>query len=364
MNYLILVDHGSGAQFMQCSILRDFAREHKDDKVYVSASNKYFADLLAMEVDNVESIDRMEITPLFNQIMTEKDEWQVLQPDVYKTYKFMTRQDNYYDTYRELLGMKRLNDWSEKGSKYTPSLTIPRNFEEEAEKFSKEHPNFVLFQRSGGINPITPPQERQQILLQGEKGLKRAYPVKESEQLVKGLTDRGYEVLQYCLPEEVHIQGATAIQQEQNQLMYAALVKYAKGVVCIDSSLMHLSIKNAKHITVIWGQSQSGFNDVRGFGYEKADNLFAENYKPISPYFTGVPDSPVVHFVKPEKVLASVDAWEKKDLKDKKYEHLKSRERDDNIVDAEVVKVEDQTNQDQKEEVKQDQKVEETKDQA
>lgn len=312
MNYLILVNHGSGAEFMQCSLIRDFANEHRDDRVYVSAANRYFADILAEEVENVESIDRSEIAPLFNQIMIEKDQWMVYQPEVYQTYKFMTRQDNFYDCYRELLGMKRKNDWSEKGSKYMPYLKIPQTFEDEARKFAEEHKNFVIFQRQGGINPITNPQERIKTVQMGEHGLKRAYPITYSEKLVEGLIERGYEVLQYCLPEEPHIKGTVYMQQEQNQLLYSALAKYASGIVTIDSSLMHLTIKDCKHMTVMWAQSASDKDSCCGFGYEKADNLFAHGYRPLSVYFTGIPDSPVVNMATPEEVLTSVDRWNKK----------------------------------------------------
>lgn len=311
MNYLFLVSHGSGAQLMQISIIRDFALAHPKDTIYISAINRYFADVLADEVDNIVSIDRAELAPLFNQIMTEKGNWNVMQPDVYATYKFMTRQDNYYDAYRQLIGMERLNDWSEKGSKYTPYVAIPPQFEEEAKKFAAKHPNFVIFQRQGGINPIIQQPERIRAVQQGEHGLKRAYPINFSEKVVDGLVKEGYEVLQYCLPEEPHVKGTIFMQQEQNQILYAALAKYAKGIVCIDSSLMHLAIGNCKNMTVLWAQSASGDDDCRGFGYEKADNLFAHNYKPLSVYFAGVPDSPVVNMATPNEVLASVKKWNK-----------------------------------------------------
>lgn len=309
MNYLIIVDHGSGAEFMQVSVIRDFAAEHKDGKVYVSASNKYFADMLAAEAENVESIDKSELYPLFTTIMTDKKSWKVLQPDVYRTDRFFLREDNYYDCYRELLGMKRRNDWSKDGSEYTPYLNvIPDAVRRNAFEFSKQHPKFVLFQRQGGINPVCPPQERMKIVQAGEHGLKRAYPLKDSEKVVDGLKARGYEVLQYCLPEEPHVKGTLYMNQEQIQLFYYELAKYAAAAVCIDSSLMHLAVHNSQHMIVIWAQSASGDNDCRGFGYKKAHNLFAHNYRPVSPYFNGLPDSPAVDYVSPEEILGEFDS--------------------------------------------------------
>lgn len=308
MNYLIMVEHGSGAEFMQVSVIRDFANSHKDDKVYVSAANKYFADMLAAEVANVESIDRVQIYPLFTSIMQDKKKWKVLQPDVYKKDTFFLREDNYYDVYREALGMERRNDWSKDGSEYTPYLSVVAdNIKKEAADFARQHPKFVMLQRQGGINPVTPPKERIKMIQAGEDGLKRSYPIKDSEKIVEELQKRGYEVLQYCLPEEPHIKGTIYTQQEQNQLMYYELAKYAQAVVTIDSSLMHLSIHNCQNVIVIWAQTASGVNDCRGFGYKKAHNLFAHNYRPVSPYFNGMPDTPVIDYVTPDEVLSEFD---------------------------------------------------------
>ena len=303
MNYLFIVNHGSGAEFMQCSIIRDFAKEHTTDKIYISAINKYFADMVEMELDNVHSIDRNTIGPLFTQIMNDKDNWTVYQPEVYQQPSFFLRNDNYYDCYRELIGLERKNDWSEAGSDYTPSLAIPADIEQAAADFNKQHPNFILFQRKGGINPVSPPQERQNIARQPETGLIRSWPMKESTKFVKSLIDKGYEVLQYKLPEEDPVPHCIFFERENNQLFYAALAKYAKAVVTIDSSLMHLTIKNSPKTIVIWAQSASGKNDCRGFGYSKAVNLFAKNYKPMAPYFNGVADTPVVECVTADEVL-------------------------------------------------------------
>lgn len=302
MNALYIIEHGSGAEFMQVAVIaRELAVKY--EKLYVSAINRYFADMLAVELDNVESIDRAELAPLFTTIMNDKSNWIVFNNDVYKTYKFFSRQDNFYDGYRELVGLERKNNWSEKGSDELPELLVPDNIKEEAKKFSVEHPNFVMVQFAGGINPVTPPPERLKILQQPEVGLKRKYPVKDAEKVVELLVKEGYEVLQYCLPEEVHIKGTFYMQEEQNQLLYHELSRYCKGVVCIDSSLMHLSIAHCPKMVVLWGQSASGKNNVEGFGYSKAINLTAKNYTPISPYFNGIPDSPYIDWVKPEDVI-------------------------------------------------------------
>ena len=306
MNYLFLVSHGSGSEFMQCSIIRDFAKEHSNDKIYISAINKYFADMVEAECDNVKSIDRNTIQPLFTQIMQDKHNWTFYSPEVYQQPKFFLRMDNFYDTYRELIGMKRLKDWSSAGSKYNPMLYVPADFENAAKQFSEAHPKFILFQRKGGINPVCSREERIRAANSPEVGLIRSWPMKESIQFVAEANKLGYEVVQYKLPEEEGVEGAIFFSQENNQLFYIALAKYAAAVVTIDSSLMHLAIANSPKTIVIWGQSASDKDDCRGFGYEKAINLFAKNYKPISPYFNGMPDTPVIEMATAEDVVAQL----------------------------------------------------------
>ena len=306
MNYLFLVSHGSGSEFMQCSIIRDFAKEHSNDKIYISAINKYFADMVEAECDNVKSIDRNTIQPLFTQIMQDKNNWTVYNPEVYQQPKFFLRLDNFYDTYRELIGMKRLRDWSSAGSKYNPTLFVPSDFENAAKQFSEAHPKFILFQRKGGINPVCSREERIRAANSPEVGLIRSWPMKESIKFVAEANKLGYEVVQYKLPEEEGVEGAIFFSQENNQLFYIALAKYAAAVVTIDSSLMHLAIANSPKTIVIWGQSASDKDDCRGFGYEKAINLFAKNYKPISPYFNGMPDTPVIEMATAEDVIAQL----------------------------------------------------------
>lgn len=302
MNYLFFVDHGSGLEFMQCSIIRDFAKEHKDDKIYITAINSYFADVIASVEPNVESINRNTIQTLFLSIMNDKDNWIIKQPEVYKTSKFMLRNDNFYDCYRELIGMKRKKDYSTKGSNYMPEALVPEAFKKAAEEFSKQHPKFIIFQRAGGINPVSPKEERIRASNSKEMGLLRSYDLGKSEKLVEMLVNDGYEVLQYSLPEEPKVKGCIYLQEEQNQLFYAELAKYADGIITIDSSLMHLTINNCKKMVVIWGQSCSGDNNVIGFGYSKAINLTPKNYKPVAPYFAGLPDTPIVEFATPEEV--------------------------------------------------------------
>lgn len=306
MNALITIERGSGAEFMSVSMVRELVKTKKYSSIYVSAVNKYFADCLQNEYpDIVYSISRNELPTIFTTIMMDKDNWEVFKNDVYGTSDFILRKDNYYDSLRALWKMERKNDWDSNGSSYEPYLKIPETLLKGAEEFSKQHPNFIIFQRAGGINPVANHEERIRAVNTPEQGLKRAYPIDKSEELVNLLVKDKYEVLQYALPEEPHIKGTIYLNQEQNQLFYHALAKYCKGVITIDSSLMHLTIKDAPKQVVIALQTMSGKNDFRGFYYKKSIKVYDKNYNPASPYFNGIPESPVINYPTPKEIYTA-----------------------------------------------------------
>lgn len=306
-NCLLMVRHGSGLEFATISLARDLAKEYKS--LYISSANTYFAECLERENGNIHAISNNELVSLFSTVMRDKKNWDVFDNEVYQTSKFFLRDDNIYDALREHWNMKRLNDWTKDGSSYTPYLSvIPDIIKRQVFEFTKQHPKLVMLQRKGGINPVVPHNERLRAVQAPERGLVRSYPLKESEEVVKLLVSKGYEVLQYCLPEEERVKGCLYMQQEQSQLFYYELSKHAAGIITIDSSLLHLSIHNNDNVVCIWEQSASGDRDCRGFGYKKAKNLYCKVDTSV-PYFNGVPASPYIEYVAPEDI---VEAFEHK----------------------------------------------------
>lgn len=300
---LLTIGHGSGAEAMSIS----FARNLKDkySEIYISAPNKYFADALALENSKFISIGQNELPSLFHTIMRDREEWSVLNNEVYGQSKFILRGSNYYTELAKLWNIEAPK-YTGQGSTYTPYFIVPENIKKDAQQFAQQHKNFIMFQRQGGINPVTPPQQRMQMAQQPEMGLKRAYPIDKSERLVELLTKKGYEVLQYCLPEEPHIKGTIYTQTEANQLFYHELSKYAKGVITIDSSLLHLSVHNNDNVVAIWNQTQTPNQTTIGFGYDKCKNLYSE-VDVDSPYFNGIPSSPYITYVEPETIVSAFE---------------------------------------------------------
>lgn len=298
MKALVNIAHGSGAEFMSISFARTLADKY--DEIYISSVNKYFADALSNENSKFISIGMNELPSLFHTIMRSKDEWTVLNNEVYAESSFILRTDNYYASLARKWNVEA-PDFNDQGTVYTPYLIVPEQLKEAAKQFAQQHKKFILFQRQGGINPVIPHNERLANVNRPEQGLKRAYPTDKSEQLVSLLNKDGYEVVQYCLPEEPHVKGTIFLNVEQNQLFYHELSKYAKGVITIDSSLLHLSVHNNDNVVVIWNQTQTDKDKCIGFGYQKCRNLFSRTDND-TPYFNGIPASPYIEYVDPETV--------------------------------------------------------------
>lgn len=311
---LVNISHGSGAEFMSISFAR--ALTDKYDEIYISSVNKYFTDALAQENSKFVSIGMNELPSLFHTIMTDREDWVVLNNEVYQESQFVLRLDNYYASLARKWNIEE-PEFNDQGSVYTPHLEAPEQLKQAAKKFSQEHKKFVLFQRQGGINPVVPHNERLAQLSRPEQGLKRSYPIDKSEKLVELLAKDGYEVVQYCLPEEPHVKGTIYLNQEQSQLFYHELSKYAKGVITIDSSLLHLSVHNNDNVVVIWNQTQTDKDKCIGFGYQKCKNLYSKTDN-TTPYFNGIPASPYIEYVEPEEIYRAFNEPKRQDKVSKK----------------------------------------------
>lgn len=299
---LFIVSHGNGAQLMAVAVIgRELAAKYKE--VWICSAYKWYADMLEKELENVHSIRPEELTQLCSTIMRDPSEWMLFNEHPYNDGAFAMRREHFYETYRRLVGLPQKDDFGEGGaSKSVPHLIVDDvGVQQNVQQFVQQHNNFVLMQIAGG-QPLMNPQQVQQPYPTEELGLKRRYPMKEAQKIVDGLHSRGFEVIQYKLPNEPGLQGAATMTQPVNNLVYMELAKFCKCVITIDSSLMHIAIDNAPAMIVMWGQT-----GPESFGYDKAVNILPENYEPTSPLMAGVPDTPYVRFASAAKVLCAFD---------------------------------------------------------
>ena len=294
------VTRGSGREFMTCAVIaRELAAKY--DTLYVAAFNKYFAEALADELDNVKVIDQAELASFWNTHYGKVQDNFIAEP--YNLSDFSMRRLHFYDAYRRVVGLGEKADWNENGCTTLPELQVPMQMRNAAIEFSKQHKKFVIVQFHGGQNPIGAKRDEKGNIVQpynyNEVGLHRHYPIEKANEVCRLLKEDGYEVLQYTLNNEPHCQDALCLQRENNQLWWHALSEFADGIITIDSSLMHLGIKKCKKMAVIWVQT-SPVN----FGYQKAVNIVTNNAEDFGgPSMTGIPLNPEVSYPDPEYVV-------------------------------------------------------------
>lgn len=291
-----MVSGGQGAQLMKCSIVESVVNNY--EKVYLVVGYRNCGELIARKYDNVQVIEWMQAQALFASIMQDSGNYQVVTLDPYRDGDFQLRRANFYNICRKQLGLNQIaEDGDINGATTMPVYTNTEEIVKAGEEFHKQHNKFIMLCVKGGMSCLRQPNG-QRAIPGPEVGLLREYPVDKAEQLVEELNNKGYQVLQVCLPEETHIKGTICMNNEVPMEMYGELAKYAEYVITVDSSLMHFAINNCKNMIVLWRETAPA-----SFGYKKAINLKSKDYKPIAPLFSGIPDTPIATPVPVEEIL-------------------------------------------------------------
>lgn len=290
---------GLGRQLMQAQIALELSEKYEKVLVfahYVNELSIFFSGHPKVTLLTYDQLSAMSAT-----IMANPDDYDIFRYNIYDDGEFSKKRASFYNVARKLVGLKEKKEDNNVDGQATMPVFVMNTMDNinAAAEFAKQHPKFVMFCRQGGLSNIPGPDGRRQP--GQEHGLLRSYPIDKSEKLVELLNQKGYEVLQVCLPEEPHIKGAIYMNQEQSMTFYTELSKYAEAVITIDSSLMHFTIANCKKMVAIWLQT-----NVNGFGYVKAINLKPKDYTPIALLLSGIQDSPVCEPVSPEEIVNAV----------------------------------------------------------
>lgn len=150
----------------------------------------------------------------------------------------------------------------------TPDIFIDDFAVEEAERFIKNFPEFIITQFSGGQSPINFDRNRPFI----NTGQIKDYPGNLAQELVDKIKEKypTMVILNYALPNEATYNLTGCIQIEAPFLFYVCLLKYCKSFISIDSSLQHFAANryNIKKGVVLWGTTSPIC-----LGYNKNINL-------------------------------------------------------------------------------------------
>ena len=291
---------GLGRQLMQAQIALELTEKY--DKVlvfahYVNELSVFFSGHPKVTLLTYDQLGAMSAT-----IMANPDDYDIFRYNIYDDGEFSKKRASFYNVARKLCGLKEKKEDNNADGQATMPTFLMNTMDNinNAAEFAKQHPRFVMFCRQGGLSNLPGPDGRRQPGQEHE--LLRSCPIDKSERLVELLNQKGYEVLQVCLPEEPHIKDAIYMNQEMPMTFYTELAKYAEAVITIDSSLMHFTIANCKKMLSIWRET-----NVNGFGYVKAINLKPVDYTPVALLLSGIQDSPICEPVSPEEVLDAIE---------------------------------------------------------
>ena len=293
---LINVEGGLGKNVMLTSILQEFKEKKGYDELYViSPYHDVFKSCPA-----VTDAFQPGIGTLYQELVLDP-QCDIYWKEPYSNQRFIKKQCHLFDAWAEELGF----ELSRPGDEYVPDLArlekeFPALIDISMQKVTEWQNNYCLVQFSGGQSPLAPQKDQAGNLVpynNAVEKIKRNYNKGiEVVQLLKK-KHKGAKIIHFALANEPPIPGTEKI--EVPYLTYHIFARFAKEVVCIDSSLQHLATGVSKNVTVIWGETRP-----EHFGYACNRNICAEHVLNSQPYFKPLGVSPsIVKMPAPEDIV-------------------------------------------------------------
>ena len=293
---LINVEGGLGKHVMLTSILKEFKEKKGYDELYVLSP--YFDVFKSCSV--VTDAFPPQQGTLYQELVLDED-CDIYWKDPYNNSRFIKKQCHLFEAWAEEFGFELDNS----GMDYTPQLdqidkAYPQVVTAVKQKKEEWKGNYCIVQFNGGQSPLSPMKDQHGNPIpyhDNQENIKRNYY--KGEVIVERLKKLypGATIVHFALPNEPTLEGTVKV--ELPYLAYALLAEDAKAVVCIDSSLQHLSTGRCKDVTVIWGETRP-----EHFGYNSNKNVCAKNVLNSQPYFRPLGISPsIVRMPEPEEVI-------------------------------------------------------------
>lgn len=293
---LINVEGGLGKNVMLTSILPEFKEKFGYDEIYViSAYHDVFKCCPA-----VTDAFQPGLGTLYQELVLD-DECDVFWKEPYSNQRFIKKQCHLLEAWAEEFGFSL----DKPGNEYVPNLDrleeeFPHIAELAMQKVTEWEDNYCIVQFTGGQSPLTPTKDAQGNIApykNAQESIKRNYF--KGEEVVRLLKEKwkGATIVHYSLPNEPPLAGTVRI--EIPYITYHILARFAKEIVCIDSSLQHLAAGVNDNVTVIWGETRP-----EHFGYICNRNVCAQHVLNSQPYFKPLGVSPsIVRMPEPEEVV-------------------------------------------------------------
>jgi len=177
--------------------------------------------------------------------------------------------------------------------------------------------DYVIMQFTGGQSPLVKVPADQNGKPDWSKvpydyehePLKRHYPLDKAQKFIELYHEKNPKtaILLYQLPNEPTPDAPYVVKATIPYLAYYELAKDAKEIICIDSSLQHLTAGLTK-TTVIWAHSKP-----EAFGYSYNNNIEQKCRTNDLLYFSMLgPSGAKVEYIEPEELIKEVDNKESK----------------------------------------------------
>ena len=287
---LINVEGGLGKNIMLTSILQEFKDTCNYDELYViSPYHDVFKSCSA-----VTDAFPPGQGSLYQELVLD-DNCDIYWKEPYSNQRFIKKQCHLFDAWAEELGFGLSNP----ASTYIPCLDkIAEAFpavRQAADRYLAEWDHdFCIVQFNGGQSPLGNVQRGYDAR---QETIKRNYY--KGERIVQLLKEKypSTHIVHFALPNEPVLEDT--IKVEIPYLTYHLLAAEAKEIICIDSSLQHLSTGVCENVTVIWGETRP-----EHFGYSCNNNITAEHVFNSQPYFKPLGVSPsIVKMPEPEEIV-------------------------------------------------------------
>ena len=293
---LISVEGGLGKNVMLTAILREVKEKRGYDEMYVISP---YHDVFKC-CDAVTDAFQPGLGALYQELVLDPD-CDVLWKEPYSNQRFIKKQCHLLEAWAEEFGI----ELDRPGDEYVPNLVkleneFPIIADLAMQKVTEWQNNYCLVQFNGGQSPLSPQKDQQGNIIpyhSTQEAIKRNY---FKGQEIVGLLKakwKGATIVCYALPNEPPLPGTVRV--EIPYLTYHILARFAKEVICIDSSLQHLSAGVKENTTVIWGETRP-----EHFGYKWHRNVCAKNVLNSQPYFKPLGVSPsLVKMPDPKEVV-------------------------------------------------------------
>lgn len=316
MNYYVNVQGGTGLNLAFASFLVEAKQEHPDDNYYVCSP--YF-DIFQCcpAVSGVYKPNELRDL-IFD--CKEDTNGMIITHRLYDMDDFIFKRINYSQAWAKLFGY---DDWkdTEKGTRVrsvlNPLSTFPmlqQMVDNMLNTIKANHfKDFIIVQFTGGQSPLVQapigpngqPDFSKVPYDYMNEPLKRHYPIDKATEFCKLYHEKHPEtaIVNYGLPNEPCPDLPYVVRTMMPYLAWYELAKKAKQIICIDSSLMHLTAGLKCNTVVIWGHSKP-----ENFGYSYNKNIEQKCRTDDLLYFSALgPSGAKITYIEPEDLLKETE---------------------------------------------------------